>query len=110
MSNNNTTACKKSSRKKRRFFLIVVLIFLLMDFVPYPASPNFRYTGSDPNRTVINLGFPLASLIYDSNVSPHFFVGPTAYFLFAIQLVFLAFLAVFLLLIWPALTEPVDKN
>lgn len=46
---------------------------------PHFGSPYFRYTGSDPNIHVWNLGWPFATAIWD----PHFGlqIGPFAYIL-----------------------------
>ena len=102
MNETGNTARKKAYHKKRTIFIIAVLVVLLIDFVPYPASPNFRYSGSDPNRTVMNFGFPLASFIYDSEAPPHIFIFDFFYLEILIQCAVLAFVFVLLFLIIPA--------
>lgn len=54
-------------------------VALVLAFMPNHGAPDFRYTGSDPDHHVWNFGWPLATCIYDSSHSPHFFVGPFAY-------------------------------
>ena len=110
MENKDAASSKGSFLSRSRIFWLVVLIFLVIDFVPYPGSPNFRYTGSDPERTVLNFGFPVASMIYDCEVEPAFILGPVPFFRFAAQLALLGLLAVVLLLLWPAPAEPRDKD
>ena len=56
--------------------LAVALVFTLM---PHFGAPYFRYTGSDPDHHVWNLGWPMVTCIYDSAHAPHFFVDPFAY-------------------------------
>jgi len=65
-----------------------VLVCLLIDFLPRHASPDFRYTGSDPAVAVWNLGWPLALFIYDPKHG--FQVGPFAYLMLPFQFVVLA--------------------
>jgi hypothetical protein len=36
-----------------------------MDLYPEYGSPNFRYTGSDPEDEVLNMGLPVALFIID---------------------------------------------
>ena len=62
-------------------------MFLVIALFPHFGAPHFRYTGSDPNHDVWNLGVPIATCIYDSATTPNFFIGPLAY-LYAIAAVF----------------------
>jgi len=66
---------------------VIVLVCLVMDLVPRQGPPDFRYTGSDPERTVTNIGWPLGLFIYDGDVSPHWFGGPFAYIIPPVQMV-----------------------
>ncbi len=59
---------------------------LVVDF-PYFGPPQFRYTGSDPNTHAWNLGWPLATAIYDQHSGLH--AGPLAYVLVPIEVVVL---------------------
>lgn len=57
-----------SVRKKRRVHIIsavVAIVLLVVLFLPWYGAPFFRYTGSDPERFVWNIGWPLAHFIYD---------------------------------------------
>ena len=54
-------------------------VALVLALMPHWRAPHFRYTGSNPEHHVWNLGWPLATCIYDSSHAPHFFVGPFAY-------------------------------
>jgi hypothetical protein len=58
---------------------VLAVVFVLLAFMPHWGPPHFRYTGSDPGHHVWNLGWPLATCIYDSVHSPHLFAGPFAY-------------------------------
>jgi hypothetical protein len=58
-------------------------ICLLVDFLPRNASPDFRYTGSDPAIPVWNIGWPIALSIYDPKHG--FQVGPFAYLVLPFQ-------------------------
>ena len=51
---------------------------ILLAFMPHAGAPHFRYSGSDPAHHVWNLGWPLATCIYDPATSPYLFVGPFA--------------------------------
>jgi len=60
--------------------LMALAVWLIIGSLsPHWGAPFFRYTGCDPNHHVWNLGWPLATCIYDSANSPYFFVGPFAY-------------------------------
>ena len=52
---------------------------LAISFLPHFGPPHFRYTGCDPNTHVWNLGWPLATAIYDEHSGLH--VGPLAFLL-----------------------------
>jgi hypothetical protein len=54
---------------------LYLLACLATDSFPRHGPPDFRYTGSDPNFPVWNLGWPMALLIYDSRSGFH--DGPT---------------------------------
>jgi hypothetical protein len=62
----------------------------LSNFFPHAGRPHFQYIGSDPNIGVVNLGWPLATGIYDSRSELH--VGPLARVGWPLQIV--AFVAV----------------
>lgn len=64
----------------------LLVIFLIMDLYPEYGSPHFRYTGSDIDNTVLNLGYPLASLIIDFETAPYFFIGPSTIIIIPTQL------------------------
>jgi hypothetical protein len=78
-----------------RFRAVGILLIgacLLVDFFPRFGPPDFRYTGSDPATHVWNLGWPLATAIYDQRSGMH--VGPLAYVLVPIEIVVLAAAAI----------------
>jgi hypothetical protein len=56
-----------------------------MNFMPHHGAPNFRYTGSDPSQAVWNFGWPIASVIYDSQNGLHF--GPIILLVIPLQIV-----------------------
>ncbi len=56
---------------------------LVLDLFPQYGPPHFRYTGSDPDVPVWNLGWPLAEFIYDPRHGLQ--VGPGAPLLIAAQ-------------------------
>ena len=82
--------------KPRRWLLIVLLaVFLPMDFLPLRSKPFFRYTGSDPERTVWHLGWPMPLAIYDPDApgtDGSWFFAPHAAAVAAVQLLSLALL------------------
>ncbi len=82
---------KKKVAKKRWAILLAayVTICLVIDFCPTYGRPHFRYTGSDPSIEVWNIGWPIATMIYDYSSGIH--VGPFAYVLFPLELIILAF-------------------
>ena len=55
------------------------IAFTLFALFPHFGAPHFRYAGSTPDQHVWNLGWPLATCIYDPKTSPHLFVSPMAY-------------------------------
>lgn len=61
------------------FVGVLSVLILAVSLFPTLGPPHFRYTGSDPNRNVWNLGYPLATVIYDPAVPPHIFYGPVAF-------------------------------
>jgi len=67
-----------------RLVALFVAACLVADLFPWRGPPDFRYTGSDPTISVWNLGWPLATAIYDSRNGFH--VGPWAYIAGAAQL------------------------
>lgn len=50
---------------------------LLLGFFPHYGPPHFRYTGSDPANEVWNIGWPLATMIWDDQCGLE--IGPFAY-------------------------------
>ncbi len=38
-----------------------------MNTFPQVGPPHFRYNGADPERDVVNFGFPIALAIYDQH-------------------------------------------
>jgi hypothetical protein len=80
----------KKDRKKRWavFLAAYVTVCLIIDFYPIYGRPHFRYTGSDPSKAVWNIGWPLATMIFDDSSDIH--VGPFAYVLFPMELIILA--------------------
>ncbi len=68
-------------------FGVLLVAALLIDFFPTFGPPQFRYTGSDPNTHVWNLGWPLATTVYDQRWGLH--ASPFAYVLFPIEVVVL---------------------
>ena len=72
----------------RKTVLAIAILYvvgcLVIDFLPSYGTPHFRYTGSDPQISVWNLGWPLAEFIYDSRSGLHW--APTAGPLLAAQI------------------------
>ncbi len=56
----------------------VGILLLVFSLFPTFGAPHFRYTGSDPSHHVWNLGWPLATCMFDPQSPPYFFVGPLA--------------------------------
>lgn len=59
------------------------VICAMVDCWPHHGPPHFRYTGSDPARSVWNIGWPLAMAIHDPQSGLH--IGPVAYVAVAAQ-------------------------
>ncbi|MFO1485095.1 MAG: hypothetical protein U1F71_17175 [Verrucomicrobiaceae bacterium] len=57
--------------------LFLTAVFIVIDFWPTYGTPFFRYTGSNPDESVWNLGFPIAWFIYDDNTPPNWFMSPS---------------------------------
>lgn len=76
---------------KRHVGILVglVLLFLFMDLFPQRGAPAFRYSGSDPDRVVLNLGLPLPLFIYDEAKIPPLAIGPFAQMLVPLQVLIL---------------------
>lgn len=56
---------------KRSLLLAILLAaFAVMDFTPHKGRPYFRYTGSNPDRPVWHLGWPMPMAIYDDQAGP----------------------------------------
>lgn len=58
--------------------LTLILINSIILFYPRFGSPSFRYTGSNPEAEVLNLGLPIAHFIYDSSQDFPIIFGPLA--------------------------------
>jgi len=67
------------SRTQIVCLIVLAGVGLVITLMPHWGAPHFRYTGSDPNHQVWNLGWPLTTCIYDAAHSPHFFIGPFGY-------------------------------
>jgi hypothetical protein len=82
--------------KRRLALAVLVAIFAVMDLAPYKTGPFFRYTGSDPERAVWHLGWPLPMAIYDgqaqSQAGDSWFFAPHAAAVAAAQMLVLALL------------------
>ena len=77
-SSKDRTGCLNSSvLVTGQLFLLLILssVFIVVDFWPTYGAPFFRYTGSNPDEQVWNLGFPIAWFIYDDNTPPHWFTA-----------------------------------
>ncbi len=89
------------NRLSKRFWTIVfavyIVICLIVDFYPTYGPPHFRYTGSDPSIEVWNLGWPIATMIYDPVSGIH--IDPFAYVYFPLELGILAVLCTTVLLL-----------
>lgn len=84
-----------SSLRRRRMIWMTAVAFytvgcLLFDFYPDYGPPHFRYSDSDPNRAVWNLGLPTTWFIYDPSVGLLF--GPLSETVVGAQLTVLVFL------------------
>ena len=62
-------------RRSTLAFGLLLLVFAVLDVWPQWDRTSFRYTGSDPEREVWNLGWPLPLAIYDRGL----WIGPFAY-------------------------------
>jgi hypothetical protein len=62
-----------------------IILFIFLDFFPIFKSPDFRYTGSNPENFVWNLGTPYTLFIFDQKVSPYIFLSPLFYFIIFFQ-------------------------
>ncbi len=62
---------KSLGRRWAPFLATYGLISLAADLFPTFGPPHFRYTGSDPAVHVWNLGWPVATAIYDSRSGIH---------------------------------------
>lgn len=63
--------------------------FVFVDLFPRSGLPDFRYTGSDPDTGVLNLGYPIAQFIYDDRLPEPLIVGPLTSVLVTAQLLVL---------------------
>ncbi|QDT51133.1 hypothetical protein Pan258_52160 [Symmachiella dynata] len=88
------------TRGQKIILLSVGFAILLISVFPTFGPPNFRYTGSDPNRFVWNLGWPLATCIYDADAPPFFFVGPFAAYVCAFAVSAGLVLAYAMMFVW----------
>jgi hypothetical protein len=61
-------------RNRCRWLSGYVTVCLIVDLWPRIGAPDFRYTGSDPEWYVWNIGWPLALAIYHPGLG--FFPGP----------------------------------
>ena len=68
----------------------LLIIFIIMDLYPEYGSPNFRYTGSNIENDVLNLGWPFTLVIIDFNTKPYLFDGPFLLIMIPIQLFILS--------------------
>jgi len=87
--------------RSRKYWLIILGVYVAVCFVfglfPHHGPPHFRYTGADPDFNVWNLGWPLATMIWDARSGLH--IGPFAYVLFpALFVLGVAILALAMLL------------
>ncbi len=69
--------------------IFLVILFAIIDFYPTFNVPQFRYTGSDPNHFVWNIGYPEALFIFDNDTSPFIFTGPMFFIALPIQILIL---------------------
>lgn len=81
-SPHRTRSCWKAAA------LLFVLACLIVDLLPHHGAPDFRYTGSDPESAVWDLGWPFTLFIYDPRNGLH--VGPFAYVMLSFQLFLVA--------------------
>ncbi len=65
----------------------IAIFFLVINAIPTCGAPNFRYTGSSLERSVVNIGFPMALAIYDSEVTPSLQTWPGTFLIPAAQLI-----------------------
>jgi hypothetical protein len=72
--------------------ILSIAACLVVDSFPHFGPPQFRYTGSDPNTHIWNLGWPLATAIYDQHNGVH--AGPLVYVLVPMEVVALAAAAI----------------
>ena len=86
-------------RHFKKTFIIIALLFLVADFFPNFGRPYFRYTGSDPEHFVWNLGYPMVLFIFDKEHPPYIFHGPFVYGIVPLQLSVLSILCMVYLFI-----------
>jgi hypothetical protein len=76
----------------KRTLIGFILLFIFLDFFPIFKNPDFRYTGSNPENFVWNIGAPYTLFIFDQKVSPYIFLSPLSYFIVFFQALFIVFL------------------
>jgi hypothetical protein len=81
---------------RSRKLIEVFLLFCLLDLIPRSGGPYFRYTGSDPEFKVWNLGSPLPLAIFDPRSGIH--IGPFVDVIIPVQLLLIFSLAVIVLI------------
>lgn len=79
---------RRAIRKGLYWMVVITMIcgFLVVDFFPRSGPPDFRYTRSDPDSAVLNLGYPIAQFIYDERLPEPLVFGPLAALLVTAQL------------------------
>lgn len=81
---------------RSRKLIGVFLLFCLLDLIPRSGGPYFRYTDSDPEFKVWNLGWPVPLAIFDPRSGIH--IGPFVYVIIPLQLLLIFLLAVIVLI------------
>lgn len=70
---------------------VYIAICAIIDFLPSYGAPHFRYTGSDPDIQVWNIGYPLAFFIYDPKFGLQ--IAPIAFPVIGLQVILFCLVA-----------------
>jgi hypothetical protein len=101
------------SRPQWRILGVVCATLLALALRPRYGPPDFRYTGSDPDRHVWNFGWPMSTCIVDALVRPQAFFSPTAYVYAAIScaVIFVCVgCCLVMLVVWPSVPQQAQKS
>ncbi len=81
------------TRSHRLAIIGIAILFVVLNSIPRRGQAHFRYTGVDPTREVLNLGYPLALFIYDGQTRPALKASLSSYLVLPLQALVLLGLA-----------------